>query len=592
MDGGIPRRYSIGLWLAAGGLAFLLCMYHLSATLAEGVFLPADHDSFYHARRIIDAIGAPLQMYQFDPRIHAPEGSWVTWPWGYDTVMAFAAGALMPVTGAADPMSVLAFIAPAWVFVNAALFLGVASRLRLSLPARALAMLFFAVSPLTQALHRVGMIDHHYVEYMFVLAMLYFGLTWFRNPYARRHAVALGAVLGAAPAFHNGLFALQIPVLATLACLWLMQRPQERKAVLAFAVALVATTTVFLLPSEPFRQGAFSYYLHSWFHLYIACSTAALCVLFSRLRSTRRNVLLLAAVALVLAMPTIAQVVLGGAFIFGTLEYIATMGEVGSMLSAIAQYGPWSVTLEYSPLLWVLPAVIAWLVWRLRRHADAANLYFAVATVFGSLLMLQQYRLEYFGSFALVLPLCMLFDDLRRAPSPSSRAWSSALAVAVALATLPGLLLLRRVDPLGSDLQYMLTRAVYPVLKAACATNPGVVLAEHGDGHYIRFHSECSVIADNFILTPQHVEKIRESEALLAGSLAEVRTRAPYVRYVLIRRGENVLDDVRGCGLDCPENRGLRMELLSKEPPARLRLLDEVRLPNAQPLARLYEVVP
>lgn len=178
-------------------------MYHLSATLVDGVFLPADHDSFYHARRIIDAIGAPLQLYQFDARIHAPEGSWVTWPWGYDTLMAFVAGAAMSITRAEDPMSVLAFVAPFWVFVNAALFLGVASRLQLSLAARALAMLSFATSPLTQSLHRVGMIDHHYVEYTFVLATLYFGLTWLRNPSVRRSAAALGAVLGAAPAFHN-----------------------------------------------------------------------------------------------------------------------------------------------------------------------------------------------------------------------------------------------------------------------------------------------------------------------------------------------------------------------------------------------------
>ena len=71
----------------------------------------------------------------------------------------------MALTGAADPMTVLAFVAPAWVFVNAALFLGVASRLRLSLPMQALAMLFFTVVPLTQKLHRVGMLDHHYIEF-------------------------------------------------------------------------------------------------------------------------------------------------------------------------------------------------------------------------------------------------------------------------------------------------------------------------------------------------------------------------------------------------------------------------------------------
>jgi len=594
MSHGIAPRYSIGLWLAAGSLAFLLCLYHLSATLADGAFLPADHDSFYHARRIIDSIAAPLRMYQFDPRIHAPEGSWVTWPWGYDTLMAFAAGALMAATGASDPMSVLAFVAPAWAFANAALFLCVASRLQLSLPAQTLAMLFFAASPLTQSLHRVGTIDHHYVEYTFVLATLSFGLAWFRDLAVRRHAIALGVVLGAAPAFHNGLFALQVPLLAALGCLWMLQRPLEPRAVLAFAVALVAATAAFLLPSEPFRLGAFSYYLHSWFHLYVAGCTAALCVLASRFRAAPLSASLIGAAALAMAAPIVAQVVLGSAFIFGTLEYLAAIDELRSIPRAIAEGQLQSLTNRYSALLWLLPAGVGWLCWRLRRQADGASIYFLAMAAFGSFLLLQQYRLEYFGSFALILPACVLFDDLRRAPAtPRSRAWSIGLAALIVAALLPGLRTLREAIPLGSDLQYVLTRPVYPALKGACAANPGVVLAEHGDGHYIRFHSECSVIANNFILTPQHVQKIRQSEELLASSLDEVLARAPYVRYVYVRRADNVLDDVRGCGVACPENRGLRFELLSTDStPARLRLLMEVRLPDSQPLGRLFEVIP
>jgi hypothetical protein len=151
--------------------------------------------------------------------------------------------------------------------------------------------------------------------------------------------------------------------------------------------------------------------------------------------------------------------------------------------------------------------------------------------------------------------------------------------------------------PLASDFQYHLTRGVYPALKAACAARPGVVLADYVDGHYIRFHSECSVISDMFILTRQHEEKIRESEALLAGSFAELLERAPYVRYIYVRRADNVLDDARGCGVACPENRGLRMELLARDAPhpGRLRLLIDLRLQagtGSQPLARIFEITP
>ncbi len=36
------------------------------------------------------------------------------------------------------------------------------------------------------------------------------------------------------------------------------------------------------------------------------------------------------------------------------------------------------------------------------------------------------------------------------------------------------------------------------------------------DGHYIRFHTDCSVIANNFLVTPQHEQKYMEASRLLS----------------------------------------------------------------------------
>jgi hypothetical protein len=598
MADAIPRRYLVCLWLLAGGLAFVLCVpFQLSGTLVGGVFVPGDHDSFYHARRIIDAIDAPLSMYQFDAKIHAPEGSWITWPWAYDMTAAIAAKALMAVSGSTQPMSILAFFAPAWLFVNAALLLGVAAQLRLSFGTRILALLFFALSPLTNDVHRVGMIDHHYVEYTFVLATLWLGLRWFRDLSDRRRALALGALLGAALAFHNSLFVTQAPVLAALAWRWALRRPLAPDAAAAFAAVLVGATALFLLPSQPFRDGVFSFYLHSWFHLYVSCCTAAFCVAFSRVPATPRNAAWLAAAALILTVPLLAQMAQGSAWVFGRIEYLSTIPELNSLARIILNEGAVSLVPKYSLLLWLLPLTIGWLCWRLRREAGDASLFFVVMTLFGTFLMLQQFRLHYFGSFALTLPLCLLIEDLRRAPpgTLARRAAPFALAAA-ALAMLPMLPMLARIMPPAFDFQYALTRQIYPSLHAACAKHPGVVLADHADGHYIRYHSDCSVIGNMFIITPQHVRKVRDTEELLAlGSVEEVLARAPYVRYVLVRRADNVLDDAEPCGVDCPENRGLRFELLSKGPPypAKLELLEELRVrkgAQVQPLARLFLV--
>ena len=597
MSEAIPRRHSIGLWLAAGSLAFLLCLYHLSTTLIDGAFLPADHDSMYHARRILDALGDPLRMVQFDPRLHAPEGAWVTWPWAYDTLMAFAAKGLMALTGAADPMTVLAFIAPAWVFANAALLLGIASRLRLSFAMQCFALLFFATSPMTQTLHRVGMLDHHYIEYTFVLATLYLGLGWFGDLPSRRRAIALAALLGAAPAFHNGLFILQLPVLATLGCLWVMKRPIDRGAARAFALALVAVTAIFLAPSEPFRRGEFSYYLHSWFHLYVAGCTALLCVLASAIRRTPAAAAGLCVVLAAMAAPTLLQLEQGRDFLFGRDPLLRQIAEFGSVPRDVAEGRWWRLTLFYSPLLWLLPLGIGGLLWRLRRDSGNASIYFLVQALIGSFLLLQTFRLHYFGSFALVLPLCRLIDDARelRPSLLASRPRQLALGALAAAALVPGLMELRAVSGLPTNPQYLATRSVYRTLDAACRGAPGAVLADPNDGHFIRYYAPgCSTIADNFLTTPRDFEQVRLVELMLASPLAEIVRYTPYVRYILLRR----TDDLRagGCGLLCPENAGLRRELLQPEqpPPKQLRLLWELRLRRDgrdEPFQRLYEVI-
>ena len=56
---------------------------------------------------------------------------------------------------------------------------------------------------------------------------------------------------------------------------------------------------------------------------------------------------------------------------------------------------------------------------------------------------------------------------------------------------------------------------VFPELEEACRRKPGLVLAGVNDGHWITFHTKCSVIGDVFLLTDQHMRKRAETEALL-----------------------------------------------------------------------------
>jgi hypothetical protein len=78
-------------------------------------------------------------------------------------------------------------------------------------------------------------------------------------------------------------------------------------------------------------------------------------------------------------------------------------------------------------------------------------------------------------------------------------------------------------------------RPIFDPLRKACAANPGIVLSDADSGHYIRYYTECSVIADNFLLTAQHMQKVDEAERLFSLPAAELAQAAPYVKYVLVR---------------------------------------------------------
>lgn len=596
MIAGLTAQRGRWLWLPAGGLAFLLALYPLSATLANGVYLPADQDSFYHAHRVLDALAAPWRLQQFDPRIHAPEGSWVTWPWAYDMMLAGIGHLAVYGFGVKQPLAVLAYVAPLWTFVNAALLLGAARRLGLKPAWQALVMLCYACSPLTQNLHRVGMLDHHYVEYSFVLATLYFGLCWFGDISNRGAAAALGVVLGMAPAFHNGLFIVQVPVLASLGARWLRDHPKAPAAAASFAAALLLSTLLFLLPSEPFRRGMFAFELQSWFHLFVAANTALAACLLARLPRSPRSAALLLGLGLLSLTAIYSQLLHAGSFLRGRMVDLADMEEVEGVLSYVAARDFRFLNSNYSGLLWLAPASLALLCLRLRTRRDDASLFFTLCALSGFGLLLNQYRFENYGSFTLTLPLCLLAQEVaERRPRRSNIIFAGvALTACAAYAQVPGQL--RRPIPLGGGPDYQMTHGIYPALAQACAERPGIVLADNSDGHYITYHTGCAVIADNFIMTPLHERKLLEAERLMGGSLREALHQAPWLRYIYVRRNDSVFDS--DCAVRaCAENRGLRQELLFRAgaPPQGLRLVGGVDISkggSSEPLARIFEVLP
>ena len=517
--------------------------------------------------------------------------------------MATIARAVTTLAPIDDPLEVLIYVPPLWTFVNAALVLAIARTLGFGFPLSCIALLCFALSPLTQAIHGAGRIDHHFAEQTAVLAALLMGLRWAEQTTSRVRGVALGVVLGFATAVHNGLFLLQLPLLAALGREWIASRtaPAARASnvdmggMWTVAIALVGSQVICALPSEPFRHGLFAYELLSWFHVYIALCTSVMLLTLAHTPPSARGALLIALVAVALIGPIADELRAGLGFVAVDLDELKQMPEARSLVDAFMA-GPsawWSAAEQYSALVWLMPIVGIACAVRFFRPAGLRAHYFSAFVLFGLAMLAAQYRFHPYGSFALYLPaLAWVQSQLGMLGRWSAIGGVFALAMLAYAPALPSL----AVNAVPAfDFDYVFTRPIYSPLARACEHRPGIVLATHNDGHYVRFHTECSVIANNLILTSSSRAKIAEVKRLFSMNAAGVRTKAPCVRYVLARREDNVLDSSIGMQAIARANAGLLADLLFGDAtPAGFRQFFELRIQHHSgamlPLVWLFEI--
>ena len=525
------------IWLGASVVGVFFALRIKTAALVDGAYTPVGNDSFYHARRILDAAVGERGFYQFDNMIHVPEGSWLTWPWAYDYLLAQMLSVALWFSPDAEPMALLSYLPMLLLVVNTGLLVLIARELQLHAGLMLVALLAFAAFPLNQFAYGVGVLDHHSAEQMFCLLSLLLGLQYFREPDNGRRAAFLGLVLGMAPAFHNGLFILQIPLLATLFILWMRGSTPPPKHVLRLAGTLLLSTLLVLLPSGPFRDLQFSYATLSWFHLYASFATALVLTVFAWQRYSRRLLGYVTLLAIMLIAPLTLMIINATNYLAGDLVLLQEIAEVKSPLGLLFEpNGSFIMSANYSWLILAAPVVAVLFAWRVIRETEPPSLFLAVSALFGLLLLLLQVRLHVFGSWALFLGGAWLLGHYGR-----NRAWrlsllASVTALLCTLAYYPALRYqLFKVYPPGLTNEYSTTRALYPVLAALCNADPGTVLAYQDDGHRIRYHTDCSVIANNFLLTRQHGEKTIELQTLLRMSPETLLEKAPQLRYVFAR---------------------------------------------------------
>lgn len=505
------------------------------ATAPDGNIVPMSNDSFYHARRMVDAAGE-YGFFEYDVNMHMPEGSWVTWPWGYDYAAGKVLDLAQTVNPDVQPMAVLGWIPTLWLAINMALFIGIAARAGLRPELIAIAALAYALSTASQVLHGFAIIDHHFLELFAFLACCYSLMRWLDQPKSLSAATTLGVVLGVVPAIHTSAFILQLLVLVTLAILWMREELPAEKSLKRLAITLVATTLINVLISEPAWNGQFTMATLSWLHAYVAlCSGIAIWLLTWRAFSMSQLVRV-TLICVVVGVPLAGTLLLGGQFLSGQILLLDQVEEMKSPIADVLIRGEWSATFSrYSMLIVLVPVIASAFLVSLFRKPKPASVAFFVCGLFGLLMLSLQQRLIYFGIAPLIIGSVWLIA--------LSKAWLPRMGVAlvalvvIAVAIQPEVRQqIFRHYPLGLDRDYEMTYNIFPMIEERCRLEPGLMIASSNDGHPVRYHSDCSVLTNNFILTPQHEEKAMELQRLLSMSPQAFLENMPeQTRYLFVR---------------------------------------------------------
>jgi hypothetical protein len=184
-------------------------------------------------------------------------------------------------------------------------------------------------------------------------------------------------------------------------------------------------------------------------------------------------------------------------------------------------------------LVWLLPiAIFIAARWVLR--GGQQDVFLGVFMLFGLVLLVYQFRFHYYGSTALYLPLLVTVS--RCWPQGRKAHFASVASLMVMLVSVaPGASIVIRTPATGLLEDHVSMRPVYKQLTEVCKQHPGIVLANMHEGHYIRYYTDCSVMVNSFIATPQHVQQVKLSERLFTLTPTELRQQVPYVDYVLVR---------------------------------------------------------
>jgi hypothetical protein len=198
--------------------------------------------------------------------------------------------------------------------------------------------------------------------------------------------------------------------------------------------------------------------------------------------------------------------------------------------------------------------------------------------VFGLAFLMAQFRFNYFGLFSLIVGFLLVAQRLADRYHWQSGLLTVGLLAGILIAYQPPLRQhLFAVYALGAAPIYERARPLFLDLAERCEQAPGVILANANDGNYLLFHTECSVISNNFRLTSDDELKIAQIDEMMRLSLDALRAYQPDVKYLLLRVNDFIIETDRGIEIDRSAPLA-RLLVSDSEPPDGFELIRTIRL--------------
>lgn len=481
--------------LAVASIAFLAAFLpriaNLSTAFVGGIPQLSPFDEMYHAKRIVHSSAHPFSVLDFDPN-RGVGGAFCPWPPLYD-LAAGGAARLAGGTTAVESVARASWIPPIVASLVAAIVAAYLAK-RVGREAGLLAGIALAISTDFIDRSRLGAIDHHFLEFPLVLALVAAVALVHRSASGRaalRNGTILGLVVTAALLVQTALLLSGAIVLATV----LLRDRRERFPRLSASIGFfTAAAFVFF-----YRQVQPPGYPDSQWYLgvpHAAALTAAgaaclaqLWLLDRRMRPARATALALFAGVLVLAaVPRAPAALLGGSRFLGGDPWLASIVEFQPLF-----IGPDRIWWADLGLLGggLLLAVAAATTRPWRRGGRALLLAFTLGYAAAALTSSR--------FLAIAAPLgavagAIAVADLRRARGRAAGALAAALLLVPSLAMSAGRVI-RPASPVTHDMVPLLRTAE---LLRNPSTPPGRVLGPWSWGHLFNVVGGRGVLLDNF----------------------------------------------------------------------------------------------